>query len=203
MTRGAANNASPPHWLAEWIQNGHRQRCTHSLPLTTSLGTELAELACAVAEYLNEFAADHDNHWRAFDADLLKQLAADPACRNLVLSDANADRGRSIVLDQSQSDLERIAQRLVRLGGVILESSEPLGNAADDPQTFHICLSTDEPAQSQSCRFHIRVNPDRFSLRALVCVIADSFLNWTSHPRSTRESIPVWRNVANGHDRAL
>ena len=175
MTRDAGNQLALPPWLVDWMRDAscHAQR--HSLSLASNGNTDLEAVARGVADYLNEFDSEGGCQWRAFDTQLLRELAANPSSRDLVLSG-------STPLNQGsppRPDLDRVIRRLVRLGGVILTGAVGHEATADLSETFHICLSSSAPADHRRC--HMWVNPDRFTVRGLVCIIADSFLNWSSH----------------------
>jgi hypothetical protein len=165
----------PPPWLVDWLREACCHRRGRSLVLASAGTASFAEVSCALAAYLNEFDTDGESQWRAFDNALLSQLASDPICRDLVMAGVEPPASSHPV----RPDRERLARRLAHLGGVILEGLEELGLTADLPGSFHICLSTEEP--SDCLRFHMWVNPRRFSLRSLVCVLADSFLDWSCH----------------------
>ncbi len=163
----------PPAWLVDWIReaSGHDQY--HSLVLDATRTVDLNRVSSAIADYLNEYDGDCSSQWRIFDDDLLRTLAGDPACRNIVLAGDSEEESRLA----PRPDLDRIVRRLARLGGVIIIGPRGLEATRDLRRTFHVCLCENDPPAHRN--FHMWVNPERFSPETLVSVIADSFLDWS------------------------
>lgn len=169
---------SPPAWLVDWMRDAGAHAQCHSLVLCASSGPNLHRLACAVSDYLNEFDGLGSCQWRAFDTEELRHLAGDPTCRRLLLAGA-PPVPEGVPHD---SDLNRTARRLARLGGVILEGQCGFEATLELPEAFHVCLSKgDHPRRD---KHHLWLNPERFQPDTLVSIIADSFLNWSSVTRS-------------------
>lgn len=185
MTRQTSNLPSPPDWLVEWIRDASSHGQCHSLVLSSGgeAGLDLREVSAAVAQYLNEFDGDGGCQWRTFDSELLAQLAGNPAARDLVLAGSASLTNRIA----ARPDLDRVIRRLARLGGVVLVGPAVLDATTDLAETFHICISSERPADHRN--FHMWVNPHRFCQASLVNVIADSFLNWSSRASALSPSI--------------
>lgn len=173
MTSGARNLDLPLKWLVDWLHEagGHTQR--HSLALGGAKSVTLRDVPDSIAAYLNEFDSHGGSHWRTFDTDLLRQLAENPVSRDLVLGGAAGGDFAS----EAEPDLLRIARRLAELGGVILVGQRGSEATADLETTFHVFLCPDDPPAHR--KYHMWINPARFTVESLVSVIADSFLDWS------------------------
>ncbi len=175
MNPDQSSVGAPPKWLVDWLHDAERREQKNSLLLDAEcIGVDLHGVSCDVAGYLNEFDGSADCQWRAFEVEELRYLAGDPSCRKLLSADSVSFEDRL-----PPSDLERIARRLASLGGVILEGDTDFDLTADLRHTFHVCLCCHGPRGEQVS--HMWINPSRFSPETLGSIIADSFLNWSSH----------------------
>ena len=164
----------PAAWLVDWLQKPSFAQIRHSIIIGAHCGADLQRIGTQVAKYLNENDPEALSHWHPFCMEDLRHFAGDPACRDLILAGQPPDRH----LGPPDSDIDRIARRLARLGGAVLEGQYSLDAANDLENSFRICLCSPEPICFESC--HMWLNPKRFSRRSLISVIADSFLDWMS-----------------------
>ena len=187
MTSRIPDPQSPPAWLVDWLREAGAHAQCHSLVLSATCNADLHSLACAVATYLNEFDGLGGCQWRAFEVEELRQLAGDPTSRSLLLAGSDAVPERIPPF----SDLDMIARRLARIGGVILEGQCGFDATTDIQETFHVCLCKEDHASHD--QYHLWINPDLFATDTLVTVISDSFLNWSSVPGSIshRHAVPA------------
>lgn len=177
-----SNPAPTAAWFADWLKNRRAQLPLRSIVIGAKCSADLHRISSQVANYLNEFDSDAEGHWHAFSADDLRQCAGDPACRDLILAGAPTE----LHPVTSESDIDRIARCLARIGGAVLEGQFTVG-ATDNPDAaFRVCLCAQDPLCFGPG--HMWLNPTQFSRESLVSVIADSFLDWTSRPAD--ENVP-------------
>ena len=160
--------------LVEWLQKPSFAQIRHSIAIGARCGANLQRIGTQVADYLNETDPEARNHWRPFCMEDLRHFAGDPTCRNLILAGHQPDHHAG----PPDSDIDRIARRLARLGGAVLEGQYSLDATNDLENAFRICLCSHVPVCVDPC--HMWLNPKRFSRKSLISVIADSFLDWTS-----------------------
>lgn len=167
----------PPAWLVDWLRKPSYAQLRHSIVVGARCGANLRRIGAQVAEQLNIIDPEARNFWKAFEVEHLRHFAGDPDHRDLILSGAPPEPHSGA----PDSDLDRIARRLARMGGAVLEGQYSLDATDDLENTFRICLCNSNPTCLQPC--HMWLNPQRFSRESLITVIADSFLDWTSrHP---------------------
>ena len=167
-------DAPPAAWLVDWLKKPSFAQTRCSIVIGAHCGANLQRIGAQVAEYLNENDPKSRNQWHPFSMEDLRHFAGDPAYRNLILAGHPPDRHAG----PPDSDIDRIARRLARLGGAVLEGQYSLDATNDLDNAFRICLCSHEPACLDPC--HMWLNPKRFSRNSLISVIADSFLDWTS-----------------------
>jgi hypothetical protein len=170
----STSDAQDPAWLAEWLGRTTDLAPQRSIVIGSKCSADLKLIGTEVAHYLNEFDDQAEGHWHDFSHDDLYRLAGDPACREMILSGCELDPHSG----PPDSDLDRVARRLARLGGAILEGQYSLDATNDLDTAFRVCLCGQHPACIEPC--HIWLNPTTFSREGLVAVIADSFLDWTA-----------------------
>lgn len=170
---------APAAWLVDWLKKPSFAQIRHSVIIGAQCGANLQRIGAQVAAHLNENDPEARNHWHPFCMEELRHFAGEPACRELILSGAPPDRH----LGPPDSDIDRIARRLARLGGAVLEGQYSLDATNDLDNAFRICLCNEAPICFESC--HMWLNPQRFSRKSLISVIADSFLDWMSRNPGT------------------
>ena len=170
---------SPAAWLVEWLRKPSFAQIRHSIVIGARCGANLQRIGTHVAEYLNENDPEARNHWHPFCLEDLRHFAGDPAYRDLILAGQTPDHHSG----PPDSDIDRIARRLARLGGAVLEGQYSLDATNDLDNAFRICLCSHDPVCIAPC--HMWLNPQRFSRSSLISVIADSFLDWTSRNPTT------------------
>ena len=181
MTSKTSDLTGPPPGLAEWLRVARTHNQCHSIALTASPSTDLHRIATAITNYLSEFDGKGSHQWRAFSLEELRTLADSAVCRDLILSEAKTLSHRS----PPPSNLDRIYRRLARIGGVVLEGECGIEATSDITEVFHVCLCQDKHPAHQD--YHLWINPELFAPKSLATVIADSFLNWSSHPGSSAQ----------------
>lgn len=164
----------PPSWVAEWLAQAADLPPQKSIVIGSKCSTDLKFIGAQVANYLNEFDHNAEGHWHEFSHNDLYRFAGDPACREMILNGAEPDPHSG----PPDSDLDRVARRLARLGGAVLEGQYSLDATNDLDTAFRVCLCRHHPACVEPC--HIWLNSSSFTPESLVAVIADSFLDWTS-----------------------
>jgi len=136
-------------------------------------GRPAGQLAQAIARYLNEFDDESEGHWMAFEADLIRAIAANPGDRRMLGLHEGGNNGSAIGPVGLKEAIRALAQR----GHAVLDT--PLAAAAtrDLPGAFHVALGL--PADFlDDC--HMILNPKRFGPRCLAPVIGDTFLEWSA-----------------------
>lgn len=164
----------PPAWLVDWLKKPGDAQLRHSIVVGARCGTNLRRIGRQVAEQLNIIDPEARNYWHAFELEHLRHFAGAPDHRDLILAGTPPDPHPGI----PDSDIDRIARRLARMGGAVLEGQYSLDATNDLGNTFRICLCSSNPTCLQPC--HMWLNPQRFSRESLISVIADSFLDWAS-----------------------
>jgi hypothetical protein len=169
-----SNPAPSAAWYADWLKHRNSEVPLRSIVIGAKCSANLQRIGAQVANYLNEFDSEAEGHWRAFSADDLRHCAGDPTCRDLVLSGAPCE----LHPHSPDTDIERLARCLARVGGAVVEGEFALDEANGIDKAFRVCLCSEDPLCFGPC--HMWLNPGQFSRESLVSVIADSFLDWTS-----------------------
>jgi len=169
-----SNPAPSAAWFAEWLKHRSTEPPLRSIVIGAKCSAALPRIGAQVANYLNEFDSEAEGHWHAFSTDDLRHCAGDPACRELILSGAPTE----LHPVTSDSDIDRIARCLTRVGGAVLEGEFPVGADNNLDAAFRVCLCDQNPLCFGPC--HMWLNPSEFSRESLVSIVADSFLDWTS-----------------------
>lgn len=166
--------AITPAWLAEWIDRPAEAPAHRSIVLGSKCATDLKSIGSQIAIYLNQFDEQAEGHWRAFTHEDLYKIAGNPATREMILNNAEPDPHPG----PPDSDLDRVARRIARLGNAILEGQYSLDATTGLHETFRVCLCGHHPPCIEPCNMWL--NPATFTRGSLVSVIADSFLDWSS-----------------------
>jgi|GEM_PF-1195638 len=174
MTTASTPSPPGPAWLAEWLARASEIPHQRSIVIGSKCCADLKSIGTEIAHYLNEFDDRADGHWHDFCHQDIYHLAGDPACREMILCGAEPDLHDG----PPDSDLDRVARRIARLGGAILEGQYSLDATNDLDTAFRVCLCGNHPACLEPC--HIWLNCNTFSRESLVAVISDSFLDWAS-----------------------
>jgi hypothetical protein len=163
-----------PAWLAEWLARATELSPQRSIVIGSRCCTDLKGIGIEIAHYLNEFDENAEGNWHEFSHTDLHHFAGDPACREMILSGAESDPHPG----PPDSDLDRVARRVARLGGAVLEGRYSLDATTDLRSAFRVCLCGEHPTCIDPC--DIWINSTSFSREGLVAVIADSFLDWAN-----------------------
>jgi len=170
----------PPSQLVDWLHKSARAQLRHSIVIGSRCNADLPFIGEHLAIALNEQAPADQRQWQAFSHRDLWQFAGDPAHRKAILEDLPPDRHAG----PPDCDIDRIARRLARVGGAILEGQYSLDATTQLENTFRICLC----AKNHRCPEHcnVLINPeDHENRRSLAAAIATAFLQWEPvHPIS-------------------
>ena len=164
--------------LVEWLQKPSGPTLRHSLVIGSRCNADLPLLGDLVAASLNELAPGDARPWQAFNIRDLWHFAGDPSYRRTILEDLPPDRHSG----PPDSDIDRIARRLARIGGAILEGQYALDATTGLPNTFRVCLCSHDHDCPETC--DILLNPDDLESREeLATAITTAFHQWKpAHP---------------------
>ena len=170
----------PVQGLVAWLDKPARSSLRHALVIGSRCGADLDSLGTKVAAELNTLAERDQRHWRSFCINELRHLAGDPARRETILGTLPPD----LHPGPPDSDLDRIARRLARIGGAVLEGQYALDATAGLANTFRVCLCSSCHECPESC--NLLLNPeDHPSRQSLADAIVAAFLQWEpAHPIS-------------------
>jgi hypothetical protein len=183
-------------WLAEWIDRPAETPPHRSIVLGSKCAADLKSIGSQIAIYLNQFDEQAEGHWRAFTHRDLYEIAGNPTTREMILNPAEPDPHPG----PPDSDLDRVARRIARLGNAILEGQYSLDATNELESTFRVCLCGNHPPCIEPCNMWL--NPTTFTHGSLVSVIADSFLDWSSKGEGLHLSSPSAGNTPHPADGA-
>lgn len=128
-------------------------------------------LGFAVARYLNEFDEDAAGNWSAFAPELIGEIAASPAHRNLLgLADSCKNCPPS-----SPCGRRKIFAALAGHGHAVVEGPLAVEACAPLPNIFRVSLG---PAPFGGRSFHLVLSPELFCARSMPAIIGDTYLEW-------------------------
>lgn len=170
----------PPVQLSDWLHKPTRSQLRHSIVIGSRCNADLPTIGDHLAEALNEQAPKDQRQWHPFCMHELWHFAGDPTHRETILESLPPDRHEG----PPDSDIDRIARRLARVGGAILEGQYSLDASTQLENTFRVCLCNKNHPCPEEC--HILINPeDHANRRSLSDAIATAFLQWEpAHPVS-------------------
>lgn len=188
MSSEQSSVTTPPEWLVEWMHGAKRSGQRKSIVLGGQCSENINQVATDVAVYLNEYDGSGSSQWRAFAIEELRSLAKDPTCCRLIAENpepTSCDADLPTLLQ-----LELVAFQLAKLGSVILEGSYEFDPAPELKNTFRVCICSSGTRDGRSP--HLWIDPARVDHQALVSIIADSFLNWsTGESQGNEERLPA------------
>lgn len=170
----------PPSRLADWLHKPTRAQLRHSIVIGSRCNADLPSIGEHVAHALNEQAPKDQRQWHPFCMTDLWRLAGDPSHRETILENLPPD----LHPGPPDSDIDRIARRLARVGGAVLEGQYSLDATTQLDNTFRVCLCSKDHRCPEEC--NVLLNPESYdSRRSLASAIAAAFLDWEpTHPVS-------------------
>lgn len=170
----------PPSQLVDWLHKPTRAQLRHSIVIGSRCNADLPTIGDHIANSLNEQAPKDQRQWHSFCMTDLWRFAGNPAYRETILENLPPDRHDG----PPDSDIDRIARRLARVGGAILEGQYSLDATDHLDNTFRVCLCSKEHRCPEEC--NILLNPENYeSRRSLASTIASAFISWEpNHPVS-------------------
>jgi hypothetical protein len=172
----------PPGQLVDWLRQPAPAQLRHSLVIGSRCNADLPFLGDYIASLLNEEIPEGQRRWHAFSPQDLWHLAGDPSHRETILKQGTPDPHDG----PPDSDIDRIARLLARIGGSILEGQYSLDATNHLPNTFRVCLCSKDHSCPEPC--DILINPENHGTRrSLATAIATAFVQWKdAHPLPQR-----------------
>jgi hypothetical protein len=128
-------------------------------------------LGAAVARHLNEFDEDAAGNWSAFAPELIGEIAAHSAQRNLLgLADSCKNCPPS-----SPCGRRKIFAALAERGHAVVEGPLAVEACAPLSNIFRVSLG---PAPFGGRSFHLVLAPELFCARSMPAIIGDTYLEW-------------------------
>lgn len=172
----------PGTQLVDWLHKPSGRELRHSLVIGSRCSADLPVLGDQLADALNARLRPGTDRWQTFNIRDLWHLAGDPGHRTTILGNLPPDHHPG----PPDSDIDRIARRLARLGGAILEGQYALDATEGLPNTFRVCLCSGLHHCPERC--DILLKPEEFTTQSdLTQTIAAAFLKWrATHPVRNR-----------------
>lgn len=163
----------PGSGLVDWLRKPARGSLRHSIVLGSRCNADLPRLGAQLARTLNTATRSGASSWQAFSIHDLWHLAGDPEHRDLILGGLPPDRHPG----PPDSDIDRIARRLARIGGAILEGQYALDATEGLANTFRVCLCSGGHRCPEHCDALLDIS-ETGDKDELATVISSAFLNW-------------------------
>jgi hypothetical protein len=154
--------------LVDWLKQPAPR---FSLAVGANCGCDISRLGHDICEHLNRPDSSIEGHWRAFDAEEIRQLAGDPFWRQSVLV-AAATHG---IKEDPSCDFEAMTREIAAFGGAVLSGETAIEATADLGNVFRVSLSHCDRCCPQA---ELVLDPDGFTDEGLAAVIAKRFANW-------------------------
>ncbi|MEM8954660.1 MAG: hypothetical protein AAGD22_10955 [Verrucomicrobiota bacterium] len=137
-----------------------------AITLYRNPGAGAIPLGRRIAHYLNEVDPITPGRWLTFDETALEAVLQNPS--------------PPISSPSQKNDAALVS--LVSAGAVVIVDNNAHSITINHPRVFHVRLAGSDSPETATTRFHLTVNTKRMSQHTAVRVIADSALEWATHP---------------------